>query len=229
MARRQRRKNGRFVKAGAVTRRRRRRIRRNPSTAGTRLSRKSSRRARRRYTNLTAHRSGYYPNPRRRRRHAVTRRHRRSYRRNPGLGLGFILDGLKEGSAVFAGQIANRKLANLVQQYVPGLKIVNADGTPNLLGVFGSRILSAVAVGFVAKKAAPGWSRLITAGAFADAIGATLANIPAAAPFIGATALIRRPGGVSGYPRLPGGNGLAGRGMSGYPRSAGMPANVGGM
>jgi hypothetical protein len=228
MARRRRTASGRFTKRAHT---KRRRHRRNPA-AGTRLSRRSSRRARRRYTNLTAHRKGYYPNrPRRRRRfRANSHRRRRSYRRNPGFGLDFLVSGLKDGAVVFAAQVANRKVANLVQQYVPGLSIVSAAGTPSLVGIFGSRVIAASAVTLLARKVTPNLARLVAAGAFADAIGATLANVPSVAPYLGATALIRR-AGVRGYPMLPGGNGLAAvrRGVAGYPRSQGLPANVGGM
>jgi hypothetical protein len=224
MARRRRTASGRFTKR-AATKRRRRRVHRNP------VARTRRRRSRARRHLVRSHLS----NPvRRRRRRSYRanshRRHRRHYRRNPGFGLDFLVTGLKEGAVVFGAQVANRKVANLVQQYVPGLSIVAADGTPSLVGIFGSRIIAASAVTMLARKVTPNLARLVAAGAFADAIGATLANVPSIAPYLGATALIRR-AGVRGYPMLPGGNGLAAvrRGVAGYPRSQGLPANVGGM
>jgi hypothetical protein len=214
MAARHRNKLGRFTKGYG----------RNKPASASQVGAAKNRTARRRSKNKHQHVRGYYPNkPGKKRR----------YGRNPvgftsGLGIGFLLNGLQDGAAVFGGQIANRKLANLLQGKIPGLSIVAADGSASVVGVFGSRVLSAVAVSLVARQVVPRYSKLIAAGAFADAIGATLSTIPAAAPFIGATTLVRPR--VAAYPQAPRiTNGVGRVGVGAYPRSMGLPVNVGGM
>jgi hypothetical protein len=170
-------------------------------------------------------------NPRRRRRHRsnpVIRHHRRRrHHRNPGFGLGFLLQGAKDGAVIAASMVANRKVAGLLSSYVPGLSLTNSDGSVNLVGLAGSRIASATALGFLSRKFAPGLSRQITGAAFADAILATLANVPSVAPMLGATPVVRpaiRPG-VSGWTRSVG----AGKpGVGAWSsRRVGLPTQVG--
>lgn len=140
----------------------------------------------------------YAANPRRRRRrHAVARtkrRARRSYRRNPSFGINFLVEGLKDGAGVVVGQVGARKIGALAKQYVPGM-----SATTGVMSVLPT-LAGAIATAFVARKALPRYSRVITAGAFAEAITQGLAQTPAA-PFLAAwPAGGARVGTVSAWP-----------------------------
>lgn len=131
-------------------------------------------RRRRRRASVTRMASGR----KRSRRAAVThvnpRRRRHSYRRNPSFGINFLVEGLKDGAGVVVGQVGTRKLANLARQHVPGL-----SATTGIMAV-APTFVGAIATAFVARKALPKYSRVITAGAFAEAINQALAQTPVA-------------------------------------------------
>ena len=121
----------------------------------------------------------YAANPRRRRRrHAVARvhrrRHARRYRHNPRFGVNFLMEGLKDGVAVSAGQLVTKKLGSIAQQYVPGLSGTGA------VPVIGSSALAAVVTSLAARQFVPRASRLITAGAFSQVVNAAIAQTPLA-------------------------------------------------
>lgn len=221
MARRRRRRRA------AVTtpkrRRRRRYVRRNPGGLGpARAARHNPARRRRRRS--------YRANPRR----------RRHYRRNPSiLGtsrgiVGGIVQGLKDGGAVVLGQVAARKIKGAVTGMLPATAQAQVSSG---VGAIALSLVSAIGASLIAKKALPGQARLITAGAFSETINQALAQTPVA-PYLAGTT--RRPvrlvtngpgarriaGGVRAWP----GSGVpqAGRtGVSAWPRSVGMPTNVG--
>lgn len=226
--------SGSHSQGGTVMARRRRKRARAHSAAPHRRRRRHrkavahrrvSRTVRRRRRNRLHHVAGYYPNPRRRRRHAVTHRRRRSsrrYRRNAPFGLNFLIDAAKDGAVIVVAQVANRKVASLVNQYVPGL---GADST---VGKIGAKVLSAAVIGLATRRFAPKFSRLATAAAMADAVTAAAAETPIA-PYLGALPRIVRTtdARVAGYPQrsaLP----AARNGMNAWPRrSAGMPVQMG--
>lgn len=133
-----------------ATRRRRRRRRHAVATP---------RRRRRRRSVVTIYRA----NPRRRssRRRRVT--HRRRYRRNPG-GTGVlatIKNGAIDGTLVLVGGAVQGRVAGFVAKVVP------LSGLP---GVLVSDVGSAVAVTMLARKFLPGRARMVSAGAFANAV-----------------------------------------------------------
>lgn len=149
------------------------------------------------------------------------RRRSRSYRRNPSFGLGFLMDAAKDGAVIVVGQVANRKLASLVNAYVPGL---GADST---VGKIGAKVLSAAALGLATRRFAPQYSRLVTAAAMADAISAAAAETPIA-PYLGALPrIVRSTGRVGAYAQptaaLPAGRVGAWVGR----RQVGMPVQAG--
>jgi hypothetical protein len=224
MARRMPRRNarGRFVRSsGTTTRRRRRRTyRRNPARAEALNPRRRRRRYRRNAGAVAL-------NPRRRRR-VFASRARRRYRRNPGRAIvsargivGSIIQGVKDGSAVFAGQVVARKVRGAVTGMLPAnAQAAIATGA----GQVALAIASAVVTTLGAKQFVPqGYKRLVAAGAFSEAINAVVAQTPVAG-FLSAFPARRV------YPVLPNGRAVpsnlvrAAAGVAAYPMRPGMRA-----
>ena len=211
--RRRNRKTGRFVSGGGgrVRRRRRRRttVARTTTRRRHRVTASAPRRRRRRRS--------YASNPPRRRR----------YRRNPSIvptarGLvGGIVQGVKDGAAVFAGQVAARKVRGAVTGMLPA----NAQATVATgVGQIGLAIASAVVTTLAARQFAPsGYRRLIAAGAFTEAINAIVAQTPVAA-YLSAFPVRSRV--RSGYNVPAGRTAVASGGLRAYPLAgrAGMSA-----
>lgn len=149
----------------------------------------------------------YAANPgRSRRRHAVARvhrrRHARRYRHNPRFGVNFLMEGLKDGVAVSAGQLVTKKLGGIAQQYVPGLSGTGA------VPVIGSSAIAAVVTSLAARQFVPRASRLITAGAFSQVVNAAIAQTPLAgtlglSAWPAPVAPVRAVGAWSARPALP--------------------------
>jgi hypothetical protein len=214
MAKRARKRRRKASTSAAPRRRRRRVLRRNPG-AFARL-RSNPRKRRRRRSVAVATRS--------------TRRRR--YRRNPGLGgvVGTIVQGLKDGGAVVGGQVAARKIRGAVTGLLP------ADMQAKVrtgVGHIALSIASAVTVSLVTKRFLPGYSRMVAAGAFSEAINAALAQTPVA-PFLGAfpaRRVVAAPvnGGRRGVNAWSGASALppaAPRGVGAWSRQVGMPTMV---
>lgn len=131
------------------------------------------------------------------------------------------MDAAKDGVVIVVGQVANRKVASLVNQFVPGL------GSDTAVGKVGAKVLAAAALGLATRRFFPQYSRLITAAAMADALTAAAAETPIA-PYLGALPrIVRTNGAIGAYPRgaaLP-----AGGRVGAWPvrRSAGMPVQMG--
>lgn len=181
----------------AAKRRRRRKAvaRANPRRRRKSAARSAPRRRRRRAVAVAR----ANPPRRRRRRHVVARanpsRRRRGYRRNPPGGMmGQVTEGLQDGLAVVGGQVIARKLATGVAAMVP----TPTNATIQKVQYVGLRLAAAIGVAMASKKFAPKYSRMMTAGAFSEAINAGLAQTPIA-PFLAA------------IPRRRGNPALAGR------------------
>lgn len=116
------------------------------------------------------------------------KRRRSSYRRNPGI-VADLTTGFVDGVSVSGGRLATRKLAAAAAAMLPAPE---AGSTMEKVQAVGVRVASALAVGFAARRFAPKWARMITAGAFSDAVDCALAQTPAA-PFLSAFARVRRP------------------------------------
>ena len=222
----------RKAKRATVARRRVRRTRRQTQKSGgktmaTRRRRRRStarraapRRRRRRRSVLVLR-----ANPRRRRR-SVRRRvhHRRRYRRNPG-GSGIVAtikQGVVDGALVLVGQAAQGRASSLVSRVVP------IGGLP---GAAIADVGSAVVITMLARKFLPGRARMVSAGAFSNAVRRIVSTVsPTAAALLGdgddytafpvGTDLYEAQGGVSAYPAMgayPGGGlGDAAEDLSGY-------------
>lgn len=113
-----------------------------------------------------------------RRRHAVARyhhnppkHHRRHYRRNPFGGnlVGGMFDGLKDGTAVITGQVAQAKITTPLANAVI---TAQDDAKAKQYKTLAAGAVSAVGVGIVAKMALKGqlagYARFIVAGAFSQ-------------------------------------------------------------
>lgn len=213
MAKRRRRRK---TAAKAAPRRRRRRVRRNPG--GLALARRTR------------------TNPRRRRRSHRARVARRRYRRNPGTARGLvggIVQGLKDGGAVVVGEVGARKVRGAVTGMLPA-SVQSQVGTG--VGKIGLSIASALAVSLIVKRVMPGQARMVTAGAFAEAINCALSTTPIA-PYLAAYPPVRIPANAralqhanarAALPRA-GVSAWPGAGLSAWPmgRTAGMPMGVG--
>lgn len=164
-------KGGKFVKRKRATGARRR-VRR---TQGQTQSKGGSMARRRRRRSVVRHsaprrrrrRSAvvYMSNPRRRRRRVVARRRHsvRRYRRNPG-GSGVvstIKQGVKDGALILAGQAVQGRVSAMAARVVP---------IGGLAGAVVTDVGAAVAVTILARKFAPGAARMISGGAFANAV-----------------------------------------------------------
>jgi hypothetical protein len=206
--------NGQFVKRAKAARRRVRRTKAGAKEGGTMARRRRRRstvrhtapRRRRRRRSVVVLRS----NPRRRRRRtAVARRvhHRRRYRRNPGGGSGIVAtikQGAMDGALVLVGQTAQGRASALVSKMVP------VGGLP---GAILADIGSAVAVTMLARKFLPGRARMVSAGAFANAVRRT---VSAVSPGVGAML-----GDGDGYMSLPMEYYDQGGGVGAYPDQMG--------
>jgi hypothetical protein len=213
---RTRKANGQFVKRRATAaanprRRRTHQARRNPATLKHALIMNPRRR-----------RSVARANPHRRRRHGM--------RRNPPM-LAALKQGVMDGGAVFVGGWANRRLTGAIQGLIPAAATGTAGVSPMLYTVV-PQIGAAVAISYLGNKFAPRYSRMLAAGAFAQAIGSALSLTPLA-PFLGALPARRfvRGGGAgnlrawpgTGMPRVAGA-----QGMAAWPRRVmPMPQTVG--
>lgn len=191
----------RHHKGVTVARRRRRRhVRANP------------RRHHRRRRHLMA-------NPRRRRRYRINahRHHRRRYRRNPSFGgiANSFIGGLKNGTAVFGGMIAARKIGNGLNAMIPATV---AQNSPVLRGIL-FRGLGALVTGIAARKVLPKYAQMVTAGAFAELVNYAVQQQPTLNSFLSAysaSPVIVR--GQRGYPLQ------MGSGVRGFPGNPGFPA-----
>jgi hypothetical protein len=175
-------------------RRRRRRLRHNPPAVVRRRAR-----------------AAFGANPRRRR-----------FRRNPGgvnvRGIGNqVIGDLKNGAAVFLGQLVARK----TQGALSGMLPATVDVTTGMNSVF-IKGAAAVAISVGARKLMPKYAAYAAAGAWSEVIAAGLAMSPAAG-YLGAFRVRRvvpvaanRAGRVSAY---PGGQRAVGapRGVSAWP------------
>ena len=129
------------------------------------------------------------------------------------------MEGLKDGAGVVVGQVGTRKLGNLAKQYVPGL-----SATTGLMAA-APAFVGAIATAFIVRKAAPKYSRVVTAGAFAEAINQTLAQTPVATYLNAWPAGGARVGTVSAWPAKAA---LPAPGMRAYPaRRVGLVKEVG--
>jgi hypothetical protein len=167
--------------------------------------------------------------PRRHHRRRVARHHRRRFSRNPGIStsgiVGGIVQGLKDGAVVVAGQVAARKIRGAITGMLPA---ATQTSLKSGAGYVALSIGSAVAVSIAAKKFLPAQARMAAAGAFSEAINAALAQTPIA-PYLGAFAprrivpiAGRRPVGVGAW-TAP----AAVAGVGAWPRVVGMPAMAG--
>ncbi len=159
---------------------RRRRKRRSVSAAPRR---RPVRRRRRRAVAVV------HANPvrRRRRRAAVAGRRRsgaRRYRRNPdtvrGI-VGTIKQGVKDGALVLAGEVVQNKATALADKFVPQFGTGVAAQMARV-GLVNLGVASAIAIG--TRKFLPGYSRMVTAGAFSRGLANIIATTPAA-PLLG--------------------------------------------
>lgn len=119
--------------------------------------------------------------PRRRRRRSVVARRvtRRRYRRNPG-GTGIVAtikQGAVDGALVLVGQAAQGRASSLVSRVLP------IGGLP---GAAIADVGSAVVVTMLARKFLPGRARMISAGAFSNAVRRVVGAVsPGAAALLG--------------------------------------------
>jgi hypothetical protein len=212
----------------SMARRRRRTRRRSASGRFVSAARTNPRKRRRHRRTVMA----FSTNPRRRRRRrtfrANARRHtRRRFRRNPSFGRlsgvgAMVMQGVKDGGAVFAGQVAGRKLGAGLNAMLPATVLASSPAARGIL----SRLAGALGVSIAARKVVPNYARFVTAGAFSEVINFAVSQNATAASFLSAYSRRAVPvARVSGYPRaaaLP-----AGRpGVRAYPRSVGMPTMV---
>jgi len=145
------------------------------------------------------------------------------------------MQGLYDGGAVVVGQVAVRKVRGAITGMLPQdvQTKIQAPG----LGNIALKLAAALGVSVIARKAVPAQSRMIAAGAFSEVINGVLATTPIA-PYLSAWPSTRRalsvpanvraiaaPGraGVSAWP----GSQVPRQGVSGYPRSVGMPTAAG--
>jgi hypothetical protein len=153
-------------------------------------------------------------------------------KRNPSIAsarglVGGIVQGLKDGGAVVLGQVGARKVRGAVTGMLPAN--VQAQVSSGI-GQIALSVASAVVVSLVARKALPGQSRMISAGAFSETINAALAKTPIA-PFLSAfpsrrvLPAARRGVGAWAGAQLP----RQTAGVSAWPtmRTVGMPMNAG--
>lgn len=152
----------------------------------------------------------------------MRRHHRRRFRRNPPFGLGFVMEALKDGATISVARVANRKVAGLLNQYVPGLAATSPVGT------IGAKLIAATIIGLASRRLLPKYSRLATAAAMSDAIDAGIAATPLAAYLSAYPRIVRpavagygRPAVTAGRPAVGAWTGQATR------RSVGMPMRAG--
>lgn len=112
-----------------------RRMRRNFYSAGALANRPRRRRRSHRRRRSFRH-NAYFPMNRRKR-----RSHRRSFRRNPSF-LGFSLPPMADVLYTAAGFIGPNVVSNQILTYLPASVKTNADGTPNQLTIWATKIAS---------------------------------------------------------------------------------------
>lgn len=210
----------RHHKGVTVARRRRRRhVRANP--------------VRRHHRRRRRHLMANGPVRRRRRSYRVNaRRHRRHFRRNPSFGgiTNAVIEGLKDGTAVFGGMIAARKIGNGLNAMIPATV---AQSSPVLRGIL-FRGLGAVVTGIAARKVLPRYAKMMTAGAFAELVNYAAQQQPTLNSFLSAYSAapvvvrgtrgypLQLNAGVRGYPGNPGYPGLGAMPMIGLPTTVGF-------
>ncbi len=196
----------------AVRRRRKRRVSAAPRRRPVR------RRRRRRSVAVVA------AAPRRRRRSSVARRRSsvRKFRRNPdtvrGM-LGTIKQGVKDGALVLAGEVVQNKTTALADKFVPQFGAGVAAQMARV-GLVNLGVASAIAI--ASRKFVPGYSRMVTAGAFSRGLANIIATTPIA-PLLGDGVVYDD--GMGGYEEVGGGVGAypalgAYPGMGAYPNMA---------
>ncbi len=166
------------------------------------------------------------------RRHHSSRRH--GARRNPPRGLAFLGHAAKGGLFTYGGRIANKKLANVVQGFLP------APAAGNTIAASAETVLAHLGVASLISLAAmrfmPQYAEPIAFGAMAEAEEQIVMQTPAA-PYLSAYTPVRRiappapvaPGaaaraaaGLRAYAQLKPGNG----GTAAYVRRPANSVNV---
>lgn len=132
--------------------------------------------------------------------------------------VGTIKQGVKDGALVLAGEVVQNKATALADKFVPQLGTGVAAQMARV-GLVNLGIASAIAIG--TRKFLPGYSRMVTAGAFSRGLANIIATTPAAA-LLGDGVVYDDLGddgdgsgnGVGAYPRA------VGAGMGAYPSMA---------
>lgn len=108
----------------------------------------------------------------------------RRFRRNPdtvrGI-VGTIKQGVKDGALVLAGEVVQNKATALADKFVPQFGSGVAAQMARV-GLVNLGVASAIAIG--TRKFLPGYSRMVTAGAFSRGLANIIATTPAA-PLLG--------------------------------------------
>lgn len=156
------------------------------------------------------------PVRRRRRRRAAVARSTRRYRRNPDTVRGIVgtlKQGVKDGALVLAGEVVQNKATALVDKFVPQMGSGVAAQMARV-GLVNLGVASIIAIG--SRRVLPGYSRMVTAGAFSRGLANIIATTPIA-PLLGDGVV------YEGYD--DGEAGSVGTGMGAYPRvGAGLGA-----
>lgn len=162
---------------------------------------------------------------RRRRRSAVARRGPvRRFRRNPDTVRGIVgtlKQGVKDGALVLAGEVVQNKATALADKFVPQFGTGMAAQMARV-GLVNLGVASAIAIG--TRKFLPGYSRMVTAGAFSRGLANIIATTPAA-PLLG-DGVVYDEGmgddydGVGAYARGIGAYSQAGPGLGAFPSAA---------
>jgi hypothetical protein len=121
---------------------------------------------------------------------------------------------VKDGTAVYLGQVAARKIGNGLNAMIPATV---AQNSPALRGIL-FRGLGAVVTGIAARKVVPKYAKLVTAGAFAELVNFAVTQNPTLNAFLSgyASPMVLR-SGTRGWP-------LPGSGVRGYLPSSGVGA-----
>lgn len=136
------------------------------------------------------------------------------------------MEGVKDGLAVWGGQIAARKISNMLGTLVPASI---GQNSPALRGII-TQGLGAVVTGIAFRRILPRYSKLATAGAFANFIDFAVRQNATANSFLSAYAQPVVVRGTRGYPlqMTPGVRGyLPGAGLGAAMPLIGLPTTVG--
>lgn len=198
--------------------------RRRPTKGDTVARRRHRKNPRRHHVRRNPRRHHVRRNPRRR---TYRRNARRHYRRNPSIRgvTGAFMEGIKDGLAVWGGQIAARKVSNMLGTLVPASI---GQNSPALRGII-TQGLGAVVTGIAVRRILPKYSKLATAGAFANFIDFAVRQNPTANSFLSAYAQPVVVRGTRGYPlqMTPGVRGYLPQGGLGAMPLIGLPQTVG--